>query len=79
MPGEDVVDRIVDLMGPYIGPHMAKAAVEVHSKNLSLNLERLSQADLEALAERIAQGFRVMVGEDKSRRVQQAISHLPLT
>lgn len=79
MPGENIVDRIVDLVGAYIGPHMAKASVEVHAKNLSLDLEQLSQTDLEALAERIAQGLRVMVGKDKSHRVQRAISQLSLT
>ena len=59
MPGEDVLDRMVALMSPYIGPHMAKAAVEVHAKNLSLDLERLSRADLDAIAELIAQGLKL--------------------
>ena len=63
---------IVGILSPYVGPHMVRTTVQAHGRKLSLDLERLTGADLDLFAERIALGLRVFVGPAKAEEAALA-------
>jgi hypothetical protein len=60
---------IARALAPYLGPGMAKAAVEVNRKKLGLEDQELAPIDLDLLLAELAPGLRVFLGDVQTRRV----------
>lgn len=78
MSRDKIAEQITDLLKPYIGPHMARAAVDAHASKLGLDLDHLDRGGLDALAERIALGLHIFVGKEKSEQISSAVRRLRL-
>ena len=72
-PSADMVDRIIGVLSPYIGSHMARATVEAHAVKLGLDPQHLTRTELAALADRILLGLRIFVGPAKADEAAHAI------
>ncbi len=72
MPNDGNIDRaqaeaeIMEALAPYIGPSMARSAVEAHGTRLRIEGESLSREQLGQLVERLVLGLRIFVGSRKS-------------
>jgi hypothetical protein len=78
MSRDKLTEQITELLKPYIGPHMARAAVDAHASKLGLDLDHLDRGGLDALAEHIALGLHVFIGKEKSEQVSSAFRRLKL-
>lgn len=70
---KDAFDVIVQVLAPYLGENMARAAVHSHRENLGLTGRELAHVDLARLLERIGPGLGVFVGRDKTERILDEI------
>ncbi len=75
MPNNGNIERaqaeseIVEALAPYIGPSMARSAVEAHGTRLRIEGESLSREQLSQLVERLVLGLRIFVGSRKSDEI----------
>ncbi len=65
---EEAVKILVEAMTPYIGGHMAHAAVQSHCEKLKLS-GTPSAAQLDDLVTRLGVGLNIFVGKEKSSKV----------
>jgi len=65
-PREQVIALVVRVLAPEVGEHMAAAAVRAHLEHTD---ERLSDAQVDKLVEKLAKGLVVFVGRQVSQRV----------
>lgn len=71
MKGSEILTALSSVLAPYLGPNMAKAAVESNLKRIKPDGGELDPADLVALLERLGKGLVVFVGEDKAASVSE--------
>ena len=71
MREREVLTALSSVLAPYLGPNMAKAAVESNLKRLQSEGGELAPADLAALLERLSKGLVVFVGEEKAAAVSE--------
>lgn len=71
MREREVLTALSSVLAPYVGPNMAKAAVESNLKRLQLEGGELGPAELAALLERLSKGLVVFVGEEKAAAVSE--------
>ncbi len=65
--------EIVEILGPYVGRSMARAAVEAHASRMKIEGGWLSREQLDQLVDRLAQGLRIFVGREKSDNLARQI------
>lgn len=65
----DVFDAIIRVLAPFIGANMARAAVYSQKDRLELTRPDISQAEVDALLERLGPGLVVFVGREKTDRI----------
>lgn len=65
MRATEAVRVIVEVMSPYIGDTMARAAAETHCQKLGIG-ETLSPKDVDALLLRLGSGLNIFLGRDRS-------------
>lgn len=63
---EHVDSVVVDVLGPYLGASMARAAVDGHCRSLKIEGAAVEDADVARLVERLRQGMNVFVGPEKA-------------
>ncbi|WP_437552528.1 hypothetical protein WME97_14645 [Sorangium sp. So ce367] len=69
LPADEVIKKLVDVLAPYLGENMARAAVCSQADKLEFKHGRLSPADVERLLDAVAPGLGVFVGRDKAQRI----------
>ncbi len=57
---------IAAILAPYIGPSMARAAVEAHAARIQIEGDSLTREQITQLIERLAKGMRIFVGEKRA-------------
>jgi hypothetical protein len=73
MERELVLRTIEETIGPFIGQHMAKASIQLHSEKLGLTARRLSVAEIGAMLDAIGKGMFVLVGKEKTAELRQRV------
>jgi hypothetical protein len=63
------VDRIIQVLSPYLGESMARASIRGVCEKLGLQGDALSAADADALVSKLASGLRVFIGREKTDQV----------
>jgi hypothetical protein len=67
MDSEPALRRIEEAIGPFIGPHMAKASIQVQCQRLGVTDGKLTTNQLRAVLEGIGKGMFVLVGQEKTK------------
>ena len=73
MDREAALDRIVEVLKPYLGATMAAAATRAHCDKLGITGGELRPEQLEALLVRLGSGLAVFVGRESTARVLDEI------
>lgn len=73
MDRDEAFRAIEEIIGPFIGRHMARAAIELHSKKLAVSPGPVKAETLRPLVHDIAKGMVVLVGRDKSAELTQKV------
>ena len=60
---------IAAILAPYIGPFMARAAVEAHAARLQIKSDSLTREQVVQLIERLTTGMRVFVGAKRADEI----------
>ncbi len=64
---------IAAILAPYIGPSMARAAVEAHAARIQIEGDSLTREQLVQLVERLATGMRIFVGENRAVEIAREL------
>lgn len=76
MKETDLLTALSSVLAPYLGPNMAKAAVDSNLKRVKPAGGPLTPAEVESLLQRLGMGLVVFVGEEKaaviSKQMRQA-------
>ncbi len=67
---EEAVDEV---LAPYLGSSMARAATEGHCRQLGIDGAEMSEEQLEALVERLTLGLHIFVGRSNSAQLATAL------
>ena len=67
MEREPALRRIEEIIGPFIGRHMAKASVQLQCQRLGITDGNVSTEQLRAILEGIGKGMYVLVGQEKTK------------
>jgi hypothetical protein len=70
MKESEVKVALSAVLAPYLGPNMARAAVDSNFKRFKPDGGPLAPAELESLLLRLGKGLVVFVGEDKAAALQ---------
>jgi len=73
MEREPALRRIEETIGPFIGRHMAKAAIQLHCQKLGITDGRITDKQLRAILEGIGKGMFVLVGQEKTKDLLREI------
>jgi hypothetical protein len=66
----EVIEVMVETMGPHIGETMARSATEAHSLKLGIDSGTTVSSDqLEALLARLSSGLNIFLGREKAAAV----------
>jgi hypothetical protein len=71
MRDSEVLTALSAVLAPYLGPNMARAAVDSNLKRVKPDGGSLNPAELTALLERLGKGLIVFVGEEKAAAVSE--------
>jgi hypothetical protein len=74
-PARSAVHVVVEVLAPYLGGNMARAAVRGQASKLGLS-PTLDGSDLDRLLEALAPGLAVFVGREKTRALTAEILRL---
>ncbi len=69
MHRDEALATVVRVVTPYFGQTMATAAVEMHRTKLGLDGSLLTEAQLDALLNKIGMGLVIFVGRKKSEQI----------
>jgi len=70
--GSTTVDAVIQVLTPYLGAHMARAAVRSHAERMGLGARPPTGDELEELFEQLHRGLSVFVGKDKAEELMLA-------
>lgn len=65
----DVDGAVAEVLGPYLGVSMARAAMEGHCRKLGIEGDELSAEELENLIRKLTMGLNIFVGREKSTQI----------
>jgi len=63
------LEKMVEVMGGYVGPHMGRAALTAQAASLGLDLAALGPGDLVRLVHKVEVGLRLFIGPEKAAEV----------
>ena len=63
------LEKLVSVLAPYLGEHMARAAVRSHAEKLGLGSRPPDPEQLEDLLEQLHRGLAVFVGRPKAEAI----------
>ncbi len=64
---------IAAILAPYIGPSMARAAVEAHAARIQIEGDSLTREQIVQLIEQLAKGMRIFVGEKRADEIAREL------
>jgi len=67
---EEAVDEV---LAPYLGPSMARAATEGHCRQLGIDGAEMTEQQLENLVGKLTLGLHILVGRSNSVRLATAL------
>jgi hypothetical protein len=73
MEREPALRRIEETIGPFIGRHMAKAAIQVQCQKLAITDGTVTAQQLRAILDGIGKGMLVLVGQEKTKDLLRQI------
>jgi hypothetical protein len=73
MEREPALRRIEETIGPFIGRHMAKAAIQVQCQKLGIADGTVTAQQLRAILDGIGKGMLVLVGQEKTKDLLRQI------
>lgn len=68
-PPPGPVEAIVRVLAPFLGEHMARAAVRTHAEKMGLGVRPPTPTEVEDLLDRLLTGLIVFVGRPKAERI----------
>lgn len=69
MDQEPALRRIEEIIGPFIGRHMAKASIQLQCQKLGITDGRITVQQLRSVLEGIGKGMLVLVGQEKTKKL----------
>jgi hypothetical protein len=73
MERETALRRIEETIGPFIGRHMAKAAIQLHCQKLGIPEGRITVEQVRSVLDGIGKGMFVLVGQEKTKHLLREI------
>ncbi len=64
-----VLEAIIDVIAPYLGPGMARSAVTAHAQKLGFDEAQVTADQVEILLTKIGAGLNIFVGREKSATI----------
>ncbi len=64
-----VLEAIIEVIAPYLGPGMARSAVTAHAQKLGFDGAHLTADQIEILMTKIGAGLNIFVGREKSAAI----------
>ena len=68
--------KVVGTLAPLVGKTMADSVLSVQAKRLAIEVEKLSAADLPALARQLEKHLKIFVGTEKAIQIGKVIEAL---
>jgi hypothetical protein len=68
--------RIVDVLAPLVGQHMASAALTTQCKKMGVPVERIGKDDIPNLSKGIEKGLVIFVGSDRAHEIAGLLDRL---
>lgn len=64
---------VEEVLAPYLGPSMARAATDGHCRQLGIDGAEMTEQQLEALVGRLTLGLHIFVGRSNSAQLATAL------
>jgi len=74
--GGNVLETIAGVISPYLGPGMARSAVEAHARKLGVDGPHITPEQIETLMAKIGAGLNIFVGREKSSAILEEVKRV---
>lgn len=76
---EQLVDKIIEILGPFMGESMARASLRVYVNEIKINEGSFEPHHLDMLVLRLRTGLTAFAGKEKAQRLINDILRLKQT
>jgi hypothetical protein len=76
---EQLVDKIIEILGPFMGENMARASLRVYVNEIKINQGSFEPQHLDMLVLRLRTGLTAFAGKEKASQLINQILRLKQT
>jgi hypothetical protein len=71
-----LIEKMVEILGPYMGPRMARASIKVYVTEVEVRYGTFESTHLDMVVERLQPGLLAFVGGEKAGALSREILRL---